>query len=73
MPDISGGAIDRNRLDHEEFNAWFANGGILENCMDSEIHLIQNEKIDEVSTVINEDYDRLFELRHKEDWANASR
>ena len=41
--------------------------------MDSEIHLIQNEKIDEVSTVINEDYDRLFELRHKEDWANASR
>ena len=41
--------------------------------MDSEIHLIQNEKIDEVSTVINEDYDRLFELRHKEDGANASR
>ena len=60
-------------LDHEEFDAWFVSDGKLENCMDSEIHLIQNEKIDEVSTVINEDYDRLFELRHKEDWANASR
>lgn len=60
-------------LDHEEFDAWFVSDGKLENCMDSEIHLIQNEKIDEVSTVINEDYDRLFELRHKEDGANASR
>ncbi len=60
-------------LNHEEFNAWFVRDGKLENCMDSEVHLIQNEKIDEVSTVINEDYDRLFELRHKEDGANASR
>lgn len=60
-------------LDHEEFDAWFVSDGKLENCMDSEIHLIQNEKIDEVSTVINDDYDRLFELRHKEDGTNASR
>lgn len=60
-------------LDHEKFDAWFVSDGKLENCMDSEIHLIQNEKIDEVSTVINDDYDRLFELRHKEDGTNASR
>lgn len=30
------------------FDAWFVKGGIIENCMDWEIHMIQNERIDEI-------------------------
>ena len=33
------------------------------NCMDADIHMIQNEKIDEISKVINEDFERLLELQ----------
>ena len=60
-------------LDHRNFDAWFVRDGRLENCMDGEIHLIQNEKIDEISDVINRDYDRLFELRYGEESQNADR
>ena len=31
--------------------------------MDADIHMIQNEKIDEISKVINEDFERLLELQ----------
>lgn len=31
--------------------------------MDSEICMIQNERIDEISKVINDDFDRLLELQ----------
>ena len=41
---------------------WIKNGTI-ENCMDADIHMIQNEKIDEISKVINEDFERLLELQ----------
>ena len=34
--------------------------------MDSEIHMIQNEKIDEISRVINNDFDELLELQNIE-------
>ena len=47
-------------LKREDFSAWFVRDGRLEDCMDSEIGLIQNEKIDEISDVINQNYDRLF-------------
>jgi len=51
-------------LDYNYFNSWFVKNGKIENCMDSEIHLIQNERIDEISKVINSDFDRLLELQH---------
>ena len=38
------------------------NGGI-EPCLDSEVRLIENEKIDEISKVINRDFDKLFDLQ----------
>lgn len=51
-------------LDYNHFNAWFVKDGRIENCMDSEIHMIQNERIDEISKVINENFDKLLELQY---------
>ena len=34
--------------------------------MDSEIHMIQNERIDEISKVINDDFEKLLELQDAE-------
>ncbi len=53
-------------LDSNNFNSWFVKNGTIENCMDSEIHMIQNEKIDEISRVINNDFDELLELQNIE-------
>lgn len=40
--------------------------------MDEEIHMIQNEKIDEISKVINDDFERLLDLQiTNEDGANV--
>lgn len=50
-------------INYDSFNAWFVKNGGIEPCLDSEIHLIQNEKIDEISKVINRDFDKLFDLR----------
>ena len=50
-------------LDYNHFNAWFVRDGGIDNCMDDEIMLIQNERIDDISKVINNDFDRLFELQ----------
>lgn len=50
-------------LDHDHVGSWFAKNGVIENCMDPEIHMIQNERIDEISKVINDDFDRLLELQ----------
>ena len=50
-------------LDHDHFGSWFVKNGVIENCMDPEIHMIQNERIDEISKVINDDFDRLLELQ----------
>lgn len=54
-------------LDYNLFSAWFVRNGGIEECVDSEIHLIQNEKIDEISRVINQDFDRLFDLQIQTD------
>ncbi len=51
-------------LDYAKFNSWFVKNGTIENCMDPEIHMIQNERIDEISKVINHDFDKLLELQH---------
>ena len=50
-------------LDDKQFNSWFVKNGGIENCMDSEIHMIENERIDEISKVINNDFDRMLELQ----------
>lgn len=49
-------------LEREHFDAMFVRDGYVETCMDEEIHLIQNEKIDEISKVINRDFDKMFDL-----------
>ena len=49
-------------LNYTSFDSWFVKNGIIENCMDLEIHMIQNERIDEISKVINYDFDRMLEL-----------
>lgn len=51
-------------LDYHRFYAWFVKEGTIDNCMDNEIHMIMNEKIDEISKVINDDFDRLLELHN---------
>lgn len=50
-------------IDEKEFDSWFVKNGTIENCMDADIHMIQNEKIDEISKVINEDFERLLEMK----------
>lgn len=49
-------------LDYHNFDSWFVREGRSENCMDAEIHMIQNERIDEISKVINYDFEQLLEL-----------
>lgn len=53
-------------LSSTSFNAWFVKDGGIDDCMDSELQLIQNEKIDEISKEINQDFDNLFELQMDE-------
>lgn len=50
-------------LDYHSFDSWFVKDGKIEKCMDSEIHMIQNEKIDEISKVINDDFEKLLGLQ----------
>ena len=50
-------------IDWRNFDSWFVQNGAIDNCMDSEIHMIQNERIDEISKVINQDFDKLLELQ----------
>lgn len=50
-------------VDYDCFNAFFVKNGTIDRCIDEEIKLIQNERIDEISKVINQDFDRLFELQ----------
>lgn len=54
-------------VNSDRFDAWFVKGGKIENCMDWEIHMIQNERIDEISKVINYDFDKLLELQETEE------
>ena len=51
-------------LDPASFDAWFVSNGFVDGCMDRDINMIQNERIDAISGVINSDYDRLFDLKH---------
>ncbi len=53
-------------LDFNGFQAWFVKEGIMEGCMDPEIHMIQNERIDQISKVINGEFDQLVGLQDTE-------
>ena len=50
-------------LEYHQFDSWFVKDGIVENCMDTDIHMIQNERIDEISKIINSDFDELLNLQ----------
>lgn len=49
-------------INSSQFSAWFVKNGNIEDCIDPDIHLIQNEKLDQISKVINMDFDKLFDL-----------
>ena len=59
-------------LDPEKFSAYFVKDGKAEYCMDSDIMQIQNERIDEISEVITNDYEALLSLEYEES-ANAAK
>ncbi len=50
-------------LDYKKFSSWFVKKGGIEYCMDAETQMIQNEKIDEISKVINLEFDNLLDLQ----------
>ena len=50
-------------LDYKKFSSWFVKKGGVEYCMDAETQMIQNEKIDEISKVINLEFDNLLDLQ----------
>lgn len=52
-----------------QFASWFMCHGEAMDCMDHELGLIQNEMIDEISQVINNEYDALSALRTRSDGA----
>lgn len=56
--------IDHNKwINFEKFNAFFIKNGVVKSCIDEEFESIDNAVIDGASDRINEDYDRMAELR----------
>ena len=49
-------------IDYNNFSSYFLKNGISENCFDNDGKCIKNEVIDEVSMVINEEFDKLLEI-----------
>jgi ABC-type lipoprotein export system ATPase subunit len=49
-------------LDKNVIGTFFIDKGCLENIMDEELYLIKAEAIDSVSTIINDEYEFLFDL-----------
>ena len=54
-------------LDDRSFDSWFVKNGTAENCMDSEVRMIQNERIDEISKVINTEFEELLNLQETDE------
>lgn len=54
------------------FNAWFVQDATIESGMDNEFPLIRNEKIDEISKVINSDFDKLLDLQLEQEEGDDS-
>lgn len=56
--------IDHNKwINFGNFNAFFIKNGVIEACIDEEFESIDNAVIDGASDQINEEYDRMAELR----------
>ncbi len=51
-------------LDWDKFTAWFVKEGGIKDCRNSEIKMIRNEWIDEISQVINADFDKMIEIQN---------
>ena len=49
-------------LDYNNFSSYFLRNGISENCFDNDGKCIKNEVIDEVSMIINDEFDKLLEI-----------
>lgn len=49
-------------LSEAEFDAFFVRDGGIEDCLDRDLHQIDHTRLDEISGVINEEYDRLLSL-----------
>jgi len=58
-------------LDHKQFGAWFVKSGTIEYCMDPELNLIENERIDEISKTINKEYDQLFDIQYANEYSEG--
>lgn len=52
-------------LKPSDVSAYFVNNGTIKNIIDDELKLIKVESIDSASAIINEEYDKLFELEIK--------
>ena len=56
--------ISKNKwLNYDKVNAIFVQNGKIKSCLDEEFKSIENEVIDGVSEQINEDYDKILELK----------
>ena len=49
-------------ISYDKLDAFFVENGIIRSIIDNETHLIQSEAIDSVSEIINDTFDRLFDL-----------
>ncbi|MGK7876685.1 MAG: AAA family ATPase [Xenococcaceae cyanobacterium] len=61
-PDIAHIVNPKMWLDVKRTSAYFIRGDSYESIIDSELNLIQAEKIDSASQIINETFDKLFDL-----------
>ena len=56
--------ISKNKwLNYDKVNAIFVQNGKIKSCLDKEFKSIENEVIDGASEQINEDYDKMLELK----------
>ena len=53
-------------LNDKKVHAYFVKNGGAEDCIDAEMRLIENERIDGISHVVNQEYDRLFDIQMEE-------
>lgn len=71
------GKIERDRtkelipeamwLDYEHCDAFFVRDEKAESCMDGKMRQIDSSLLDEISNVINQDYDKLFEMEREKE------
>ena len=50
-------------LKRSDVSGWYISDGTVTDCVDNDVGLIQNELIDNISNVINEDFDKLLSIK----------